>query len=114
MIVDKREGRNIDYLAIPNESIDSYGGDIPIPRMDVVDHEDSDKTVRKYVAVIWKDHEGDDVKTYDSNGHVVVAGCKKSDITEIEGKLQCSQKSLYRVLHPISEWSKHHIVEITE
>lgn len=108
-IIDKRAGKEIEYLAMPFDLIKS--GIKPPEDIDVVEEEIEGKK-SKFVAVIWKKpSEKDDVKKYLVRGHIVIAGCEPS---LKEGKLQCDEKDLYMVLHPAEEWLDYHIVELTK
>jgi hypothetical protein len=113
MVTDKRNGQEIDYLAMPLEIIDS--GIIPVPDIDIQHAEGLDGIFRDYVAIKWKDITPDlHVKKYDVVGHVVFAGCELSEaLKEKDGNIKCDTKSIYMVLHPLDEWVENHIVEIS-
>lgn len=113
MVTDKRDGQNIEYLAMPLEIID--GGEIPVPDIEIKDDKGLDGIARRYVAVKWKDITPDmHIKKYDVVGHVVFAGCELSDASKEEnGNLKCDTKSIYMVLHPLEEWAKNHLIEIS-
>jgi len=112
MIVDNRDGKGIEYLAMPIETIKD--GDIPVPDIEYEETEGLDGIIRGYIAVTWqKVKDGDVVKKYDVVGHVVTAGCQLEEASKGEdGKLVCDEKSIYVVLHPIEEWIEQHIIEL--
>lgn len=113
MVTDKRDGQEIEYLAMPLEIID--GGEIPVPDIEIQDAEGLDGIFRRYVAVKWKDITPDlHVKKYDVVGHVVFAGCELSEALKGEnGNIKCDTKSIYKVLHPLEEWVENHLIEIS-
>jgi len=113
MVVDNREGQEIEYLAMPLEIIE--GGEMPVPDIEVQNAEGLDGIVRQYVAIKWKDITPDlHVKKYDVVGHVVFAGCELSEtLKEEDGGLKCDAKSIFMVLHPFEEWVENHIIEIS-
>lgn len=112
MIIDKRDGQEIEYLAMPLEVIEN--GEISVPDIAVQRTKGLDGITRDYVSVRWQDilpsmH----TKKYDVKGHVVTAGCELSEaIKEEDGNLQCDSKSIYMVLHPLEEWKEKHVIEI--
>jgi hypothetical protein len=113
MITDKREGQEVEYLAMPLEIIE--GGIVPVPDIEVQNTEGLDGIKRRYVAIKWKDITPDlHVKKYDViGGHIVFAGCELSEaLKEDNGNLRCDAKSIYKVLHPYEEWIENHVVEI--
>ena len=89
-------------------------GDMPIPDIEYEKTEGLDGIIRDYIAVTWqKVKDGDVVKKYDVNSHVVTAGCQLGEASkEEDGKLACDEKNIYVVLHPIEEWIEQHIVEL--
>lgn len=107
IIVDERDGKEIEYFAMPIETIqDGSGGfdDSSLPDMEVVEAESLTGIIGTYMKVVWKEpHSG--TSKYDVHGHVVVAGCP-------EDALECDAKNIYVVYHPIEEWIDHHIVEL--
>ena len=113
MIIDKREAKEIEYLAMPLEIID--GAEMPVPDIEIQDTEGLDGIFRRYVAVKWKDITPDlHVKKYDVVGHVVFAGCELSEtLKEENGNLHCDTKSIYKVLHPFDEWKENHVISIS-
>lgn len=112
MILDKRDGQDVEYLAMPLEVIE--GGELPVPDIDTIETEGLDGIVRYYVSVTWKPVTPDmHLKKYDVVGHVVTAGCELSETIQGEDGLQCDSKSIYVVLHPIEEWVEKHIIEIS-
>lgn len=113
MVTDKRDGQEIEYLAMPLEIIE--GGEIPVPDIEIQHTEGLDGIFRDYVAVKWKDITPDlHVKKYDVVGHVVFAGCGLSEALKGEnGHIHCDAKSIYMVLHPLEEWAENHIIEIS-
>lgn len=104
-IIDKRDedgdGKNgIEHISIPLSVIDNeMGGQAILPIIE----EDIEIDGRKYTAVLWRELDHDNVKTYDVRDHIVIAGCEKEE-------LQCDAKSIYSVFHPSEEWRKVHIV----
>jgi len=112
MMIDKRDGQEIEYLAMPLDVIED--GEIQIPDIDAQETEGLDGITRYYVSVKWKEVTSDmHTKKYDILGHVVTAGCELSEASKGEdGHLQCDTKSIYTVLHPIEEWVEKHIIEI--
>lgn len=113
LIIDKRDGQEVEYLAMPLEVIED--GELPVPDIDVLETEGLDGITRYYMAVTWKDVTPNlHVKKYDVLGHVVTAGCELSEAIKGEdGQLQCDSKGIYVVLHPIEEWMDRHIIEIS-
>jgi len=113
MVIDKRDGQDTEYLAMPLEVIED--GELPVPDIDVQETEGLDGIIRHYVAVTWKEVMPDmHVKKYDVVGHVVTAGCEISETIQGEdGQIQCDSKNIYVVLHPIEEWIEKHIIEIS-
>ena len=106
MIVDKRDGIDVDYLSIPVEVIEGQmGGDMISPNIDVEDRQGLDGVTRTYVKVTWRKLDHDGTKEYDINDHIVVAGCNEKDIA-------CDTKGTYIVFHPMDEWLDHHIIEL--
>jgi hypothetical protein len=112
MIIDNRDGKEIEFLAMPIEAIKE--GDLPVPDIEYEETEGLDGVVRSYIAVKWyKVNEGDFVKKYDIADHVVVAGCLLEETSKGgDGKLACDEKSIYAVYHPVEEWINQHIIEL--
>lgn len=114
MIIDNREGKGTEYLAVPIEII--KGGDIPVPEIDYEETEGLDGITREYVKVVWmKIKDGDVVNKYDVVDHIVTAGCLPEDASKGEdGHMVCTEKSIYTVLHPIKEFVEQHVIELPE
>ncbi len=111
MIIDNRDGRAIEYIAMPIEVIKD--GDMPVPDIDYEETEGFDGVTRGYIAVKWQKENGNFMKKYDVVGHIVRAGCQLSETSESEdGQLQCTDKSIYTVLHPAEEWVEQHVIEL--
>jgi len=112
MIIDNRDGKGIEYLAMPIEAI--KGGDMPVPDIEYEETEGFDGIVRGYIAVKWqKIKDGAIVKKYDVVGHIVTAGCQPEEAsTGEDGKLVCDEKNIYVVLHPVEEFVERHIIEL--
>lgn len=113
MIIDKRDAKEIEFIAMPLEVIND--GELPVPDIDTLETEGLDGIVRHYVSVTWRPVTPDmHTKKYDVVGHVVTAGCELSEAIQGEdGHLQCDSKSIYVVLHPLEEWVEKHIIEIS-
>ena len=69
----------------------------------------TEKDGKEYVAVLWEDPEGADLKSYEVNEHLVYAGCNFGDKLKRGGKMVCKEKELFMVLHPKEEWESYHI-----
>lgn len=112
MVIDNRDDRSIEYIAMPIEVIKN--GDISVPEIEYEEVEGFDGIIKSYIAVKWqKIKDGDIVRKYDIVGHIVTAGCELSESSKGEdGKLQCSEKSIYTVLHPAEEWVEQHVIEL--
>lgn len=126
--------QEIEYLVIPYELIDSEEGraileyyGIVIPDIEVIEHESLNGIVGLYAGIIWqgptRDESGkiiDYIKPYDVRAHIVYAGCELSstikETNKYTGKegLQCTEKGIYIVLHPLKEWNEHHEVGIKD
>lgn len=118
--IENDEGA-IEYLAIPQEVIDEMGGageKIRMPKIGMVTEDGVD-----YVKVAWADPSDAVVKRYDINGHIMVIGCdsqkckigkkvRKGIEKSSDSRCKCEEKEVYSVLHPLTEWHAHHIVEI--
>lgn len=95
------DGNEIKYLAYPEDHV------IKILKLeiDIKKYQGDD-----YVAVKYKDIESiDHIKEYFTNDHLVLAGCRAP--VEMEGKhLKCEYKEIYMSLHPIDEWTDHHVI----
>lgn len=114
MIVDNRDGKGVEYLAMPIETISD--GEVPVPDIEYEETEGLDGITRGYIVVTWKKVEdGDIVKKYDIVGHLVTAGCQLEDASKGEdGKVVCDEKNIYVVHHPVEEWIDQHIIELPE
>lgn len=112
MIIDNRDGKGIEYLAMPIDVIKD--GDMPVPEIDYEEAEGFDGVTRDYISVIWqKIKDGSVMKKYDVAGHIVKAGCEIPETSRGEdGQLQCTDKSIFVVLHPAEEWVEQHVVEL--
>ena len=112
MIIDKRDAKEVEYIAMPLEVIED--GELPVPDIDVQEAEGLDGIIRNYVAVRWQDIMPNmHTKKYDVVGHVVTAGCELSEASKGEdGHLKCDSKNIYMVLHPLEEWMEKHVIEI--
>ena len=112
MIIDDREGRSIEYLAMPVEVIKD--GDIRVPEIDHEEAEGFDGVIRDYISVKWQEiKDGMVMKKYDVVGHIVFAGCEPSETSKGEdGALSCTDKSIFTVLHPAEEWVDKHVIEL--
>lgn len=112
MIIDNRDGKSIEYLAMPIEVIKD--GDMPVPDIDYEEAKGFDGVTRDYISVKWqKVKDGMFMKKYDVVGHIVMAGCELSDtLKEEDGTLSCNDKSIYTVLHPAEEWVDKHVIEL--
>lgn len=103
ILVDKRDGQDIEYISMPLEVLDSGFGD-QLPEMEVVKAESLSGTVGQYMKVIWQEPHTK-TRKYDVRGHIVVAGCSEDVLT-------CDAKNIYEVYHPIDEWIKDHTFEL--
>ena len=112
MIIDNRDGQDIEYLAMPIDVIKD--GDIRVPDIDYEEAEGFDGATRGYISVNWQEIKDDMVmKKYDVVGHIVFAGCEPSETsTGEDGVLACNDKSIFKVLHPAEEWVEKHVVEL--
>jgi hypothetical protein len=124
-IVVNRDGQDINFLAIPMNTIRGLESDI-IPEIEMVDHEsilsDGSTIVRQFMKVKWAPITDETVKKYDVRGHIFVAGCKPSDMIKdkefdhLDGKekevLRCSEKGIFTVFHPIDDFLEKHIDEL--
>ena len=78
MVIDKRDAKEVEYLAMPLEVIEN--GEISVPNIDVQEAEGLDGIMRNYVVVRWQDITPNmHTKKYDVKGHVVTAGCELSE-----------------------------------
>lgn len=102
MFIDNRDGEEIEYLSIPIEDLEEHGVEIP-------EFEEVKENGKSFMAVMWADPKNATTKKYEVNDHIVVMGCEGKIKN---GKVQCKKKELYVVLHPMSEWIEHHIVNI--
>ncbi len=120
ILIDNREGKAIEYIAMPTQVINAT--DIPIPFIDPVETEGPDGIKRKYIAVKWQEvplDKGDSksngvVKRYDHHipDHIVIAGCEASEISIIDGEMKCDIKSIYTVLHTWEDWRDFHFIQL--
>lgn len=110
IVIDNRQGDNIEYTALPTELVE--GGDIPAPVIAPIRTKGLDGIVRDYIAVQWQELKHDNIKEYDVVGHIVYAGCEPSEIKIVNGQAKCDSKKIYVVLHPTEEWNSHHIVKL--
>lgn len=112
MIIDGRDGMNIEYLAMPVEVIKD--GDIRVPDIDHEEAKGFDGVTRDYISVKWQEiKDGMVMKKYDVVGHIVYAGCEPSETSkEEDGTLVCIDKSIFTVLHPAEEWVEKHVIEL--
>lgn len=106
IIFDNRYDEQIEYLAIPKEIIKEKG-DITLPEIEIINLKG-----KEWMAVTWNTLSHNNVKDYDVNDHIVIAGCDISSMVEKEGKLRCDEKKIYIVLHPMDEWLDHHVIEL--
>ena len=114
MIIDDRDGKSIEYLAMPIDVI--RDGDMPVPDIDFEETEGLDGVIRGYISVKWqKIIDKMIMKKYDVAGHIVFAGCPSDETSaEADGTLVCTDKSIYTVLHPVEEWMERHIIELPQ
>jgi len=103
IIIDKRSGKDVEYISIPIEIVDEMG-EIIMPEMSIVETEGLDGIVQEYMKVSWKKPH-DKTSKYDVRGHIVVAGCP-------EDAIQCDAKSIFDVYHPINDWISDHVIEL--
>lgn len=110
IIIDNRDGENVQYTAMPTDLIE--GGDIPAPTIVPIKTEGLDGILRNYIAVQWQQLTHQNIKGYDVVGHVVYAGCEPSEIKIVDGEVKCDSKKIYIVLHPEEEWIDHHMIQL--
>ncbi len=103
-IIDS-DGDKVEYISMPFDELDDDR--FKIPKIETTTHKG-----REYIAVIWEDPEGANLKSYVVNDHIVYAGCLVSDLTKKGNKTSCKEKELFLVLHPKEEWESYHIREI--
>jgi hypothetical protein len=118
------EGQDTKFLAIPFETVISRG--IEVPEWELVDYDipvglHGEYITKQFAKVTWKKPAVDSyTKKYEVKGHIVIAGCKHSETSkmfdEAEGKekLQCTEKEIFSVLHPIEEFLNEHIGDIEQ
>ena len=99
------DGDETRYISMPDDELDNEK--FKIPKIDYIE-----KDGKEYVAVLWEDPEGADLKSYEVNDHLVYAGCSFGDKLRRKGKMVCREKELYMVLHPKEEWESYHIREL--
>lgn len=115
------EGQDTQFLAIPFETVIERG--IEIPKWELVDYDipvgiGGDYITKQFAKVTWKDPTDEYTKKYEVKEHIVIAGCKHSEASkifdELEGKerLQCTEKEIFSVLHPVDEFLNEHIGDI--
>lgn len=110
IIIDNREGKTIEYIAMPTEIVS--GGDMPVPTIEFIETEGLDGIKRDYIAVQWQELTHDNVKEYDVAEHVVIAGCDPSSVSIVDGELKCESKDIYLVLHPFKDWTTQHFIQL--
>jgi hypothetical protein len=126
------EGKPVKFLAIPFDTVKRRH--IEIPEIEIVDHDipiglKGDYITKQFTKVTWKKVTDEFTKKYDIKGHIVIAGCKPSETVKTgdeEGKdkdgeekfqhqkLQCTEKEIFSVLHPMEEFLEDHIGDIEE
>lgn len=115
------EGQDTKFLAIPFETVLERG--IEIPEWEIVDYDipvglDGEYITKQFTKLTWKKPAVDSyTKKYEVKGHIVIAGCKHSEAVktvddEGKDKLQCTEKEIYSVLHPMDEFLNEHIGDI--
>jgi hypothetical protein len=126
---------NKEYFAIPVDVAEEKGiqqradlGDLEI-KVDIEGQDTKFLAVglhgeyitKQFAKVTWKKPAVDSyTKKYEVKGHIVIAGCKHSETSkmfdEAEGKekLQCTEKEIFSVLHPIEEFLNEHIGDIEQ
>lgn len=108
LIIDKRDDEGYDegydeedhitYIAVPEG----------ITNLPLCIHVKDDFVVVKWKHIQSHDH----VKEYETNEHIVIAGCS-SPIEMKNGQLKCDDKDIYEVSHPIDDWLDDHIRDIS-
>lgn len=112
IIIDSRYDENIEYFAMPKEIIKDKNDTITLPIIEIIETDLKGKP-GEFVAVMWNEMYGtENIKEYVVNDHLVMAGCDISSMIDKNGKLQCDEKKIYLVLHPMDEWLDHHVVEL--
>lgn len=122
-IIVNRDGRDIIFLAIPFRTVEVRN--IEIPEIEMVDHDvlvGTDVIVKQFMKVKWQKVIDEIVKKYDLRGHIIIAGCKPSEMVkeltfdDLIGKekevLRCSDKGIFTALHPMDEFLGLHILEL--
>lgn len=122
-VIVNRDGRDIKFLAIPFKTVETRN--IDIPEFETVDHDvlvGNDVIVKQFLKVTWQKVIDEIVKKYDLRGHIVIAGCKPSEMVKELGFddllgqekeiLRCSGKLIFVVFHPIDEFLEGHILEL--
>lgn len=110
IIVDTREGKEIEYIAMPTEIVS--GGDMPVPTIEPIETEGLDGIKRRYIAVQWQELTHENVREYDVAGHVVIAGCDPSSVSIVDGEWKCESKDIYLVLHTFEDWTIQHFIQL--
>ncbi len=96
------DGDSVRYLAYPEEHVQKMLGKLDI---EVQKFEGND-----YVGVKYKDIASSDLmKQYLTNEHTIFAGCSAPVKVGDKG-LKCESKEIYLSLHPIDEWTDHHVI----
>lgn len=96
------DGDSVKYLAFPEEHVQNMLGKLDI---EVQKFEGND-----YVGVKYKDIASSDLmKQYLTNEHTIFAGCSAPVKVGDKG-LKCESKEIYLSLHPIDEWTDHHVI----
>jgi hypothetical protein len=96
------DGDSVKYLAYPEKHVQKVLGKLDI---NLQKFEGND-----YIAVNYKTIESSDhMKQYLTNEHIVFAGCSSPVKVGAHG-LKCDSKEIYLSLHPINEWTEHHVI----
>ena len=99
---ETEDGDGVKYLAYPEEHVQKALGKLDI---DVQKFEGKD-----YVGVNYKPIESSDhIKQYLTNEHTIFAGCN-TPVKVGDHGLKCESKEIYLSLHPIDEWTDHHVI----
>lgn len=105
IIVTDHDGDEVKYWSMPDDELDSEK--FIIPEISEITQDG-----QEYIAVLWANPKGADIKPYEVNEHIVYAGCGFADKIKKGNKLVCKEKELYIVLHPKLEWENYHIRNI--
>lgn len=88
-------------------------GDMPVPEIDYEETEGFDGIIKSYISVKWQNIKDSDImKKYDVAGHIAIAGCTLQETSIMDGSITCTDKSIFKVLHPAEEWVKEHVIEL--